>query len=154
MIRFKRDRSRGQSLVEFALVAPLFLAVVIAIAEGGYYVISASLVNHATHEGARLGVLASTGSDAAIRTRVQGVASPVLSIPDGDIRLQLAELQADGTWGSASNCDDSCYTSRESGDRLKVATDYTHTPLVGYVFPAITFPANAEAELLVEGDPA
>ena len=32
-----------------------------------------------------------------------------------------------------------------------VRTTYTHTPLVGYVFPGLSFPANADAELLVEG---
>jgi hypothetical protein len=32
-----------------------------------------------------------------------------------------------------------------------VRTTYTHTPLVGYVFSGISFPANADAELLVEG---
>ena len=50
-----------------------------------------------------------------------------------------------------ASCNDSCYQGREPGDRLGVRTAYTHTPLVGYVFPGLSFPANADAELLVEG---
>ena len=49
-------------------------------------------------------------------------------------------------------CDNTCYVTRKKDDRLVVLTDYTHVPLVGYVFPAITFPADARAELAVEGD--
>ncbi len=143
MRRRGRAGSRGQSLAEFALVAPLFLLVVIGIAEGGYYVAASATVNHATHEGARFGVLASTADKDAVVNRVQDAASAIV----GSSELTVG-VCVEGT------CTNSAYDSRDTGDRLKVSTQYTHTPLLGYVFSGLTFPANAEAELLVEGAPS
>jgi Flp pilus assembly protein TadG len=139
-----RDRRRGQSLVEFAIVVPLFMAVVIGIAEGGYYVIASTIVNHATHEGARMGVLASTSDEDAVRNRVRSEAAAVIALTSGAISVCV----------EGKGCGDSQYQSRGTGDRLKVTTSYAHSPLVSYVFPGLAFPANAEAELLVEGAPS
>jgi hypothetical protein len=135
-----KQRGRGQTLAEFALVIPVFLLVVLAVAEGGYYVAATTIVSHATHEGARLGVLESTSDLAAISSRVQSAAAPIVSVTGSDVSFAL-----NGTF-----CDDACYGGRQSGDRLKVVTQYTHRPLAGYVFDGIAFPANAEAELWVE----
>jgi Flp pilus assembly protein TadG len=148
-----RQRSRGQSLAEFALAIPLFFLVFLGVAEGGYYVVATTIVSHATQEGARLGVLESTASREAVRTRVQQQASPVVTLAASAINLHLDK--EDGTV-RCSPCNNNAleYPGREPGDRLLVRTNYTHTPLVGYVFPGLTFPANAEAELLVEGHPS
>lgn len=131
---------RGQSLAEFALVIPVFLLIVLAIAEGGYYVAATTIVSHATHEGARQGVVESTSDLAAVTSRVKDAAGPIVSVADGDVSFELN----DGV------CDDACYSGRVSGDRLAVTTQYAHRPLAGYVFDGLTFPANAEAELWVE----
>lgn len=142
--REPRRRGLGQAIAEFAMVAPLFFLVFLGVAEGGYFVVATTIVSHATHEGARLGVLDSTTSAAQVRARVQERAAPVLSattLPSSAIVLRL----------NGSTCNDPCYTGRKPGDRLAVRTQYTHRPLVGYVFEGITFPANATAELIVEG---
>ena len=133
--------------------AAIHLAVrLLGVAEGGYYVAATASVNSATHEGARLGVLDSTGSRAVVRARVQEAAEPVVSLAATDITLQLAKANGDGTWAAIADCDNTCYGARKKDDRLVVNTVYTHTPLVGYVFPGLTFEANASAELTVEGD--
>jgi Flp pilus assembly protein TadG len=138
---FRRGKkSRGQSLVEFTLALPIFLALLIAIAEGGYYVVATTAVSHATYEGARLGVLETTPDIAAIRTRVREQAAAVISLTDDSITLEL----------NGSACDDACYAGRVSGDQLGVITEYSHHPILSYVFNGITFQANARAELLVE----
>jgi hypothetical protein len=131
---------RGQSLLEFSLTIPIFLLVMLAIAEGGYYVVATTAVSHATHEGARLGVLESTADLAAVSGRVVDSASSVVALDLNDVSLQL----------NGSTCNPTCYTGRASGDRLGVLTSYTHTPLVGYVFSGITFQADASAERRVE----
>ena len=123
------------------MAAPLIFLVFLGVAEGGYYVVATTIVSHATHEGARYGVLDSTASRSDVRTRVQQRAAPVVSLTASAVTLGL----------NGSSCNDSCYAGREPGDRLHVHTAYTHTPLVGYVFPGVSFPANADAELLVEG---
>jgi hypothetical protein len=138
------QRSRGQSLAEFALAVPLFFLVFLGVAEGGYYVVASTIVSHATQEGARYGILDGTPTRSDVVTRVQQRAAPVVGLAASAVVLRL----------NGSTCNDACYLGRIPGDRLMVRTTYTHTPLVGYVFPGLTFPANASAELLVEGIPA
>lgn len=139
-------------LAEFTLAIPLFILVFLGIAEGGYYVAATTIVNSATHEGARIGVLESTADRATIRTRVVQSAAPIVTLANTAVNLKLAKINEDGTYGALSDCDDTCYGYRRMSDRLVVTTSYTHTPLVGYVFPGLTFPSNATAELTVEGD--
>jgi Flp pilus assembly protein TadG len=50
-----RRRRRGQSLVEFALVAPLFFLVLFGIIDIGRYVYVTTAFNQAAREGARFG---------------------------------------------------------------------------------------------------
>lgn len=136
----REKQGRGQSLVEFTLALPIFLALLVAIAEGGYYVVATTAVSHATFEGARLGVLESTPDRAAIRDRVRNSASAVVSLADDAIALKL----------NGVDCDDACYGARASGDSLGITTAYSHRPILSYIFSGVTFEANASAELLVE----
>jgi Flp pilus assembly protein TadG len=128
-------------MAEFALAVPLFFVLFLGLAEGGYFVVATTIVSHATHEGARYGVLDSTPALSDVRTRVQQRAAPVVSLTESAITLRL-----DG-----ASCNNACYAAREPGQHLAVRTAYTHRPLVGLVFPGLTFTANAEAEMLVEG---
>lgn len=150
----KQQRSRGQALVEFSLAIPLFVAMVVGIAEGGYYVAATTIVNSAAHEGARLGVLDTTASPADVRTRVKETAASMVGLADTDISLHLAQVQEDGSHAALAACDATCYGARAKDDRLVVDVAYAHVPLVGYIFEGLTFPANASAELTVEGDAA
>lgn len=54
--RSKRDRSTGQSLVEFALVLPIFLLVLFGIMDFGFLLYSRMTVINAAREGARVGI--------------------------------------------------------------------------------------------------
>ena len=152
MLGTSGEKSRGQSLVEFTIAIPLFMLIVLAVAEGGYYVAASTIVSSATHEGARLGVLEGTSARSTIRTRVKQTAGPIVALENSQIRLKIARVQEDGSYASLTNCDNSCYQARKQDEYLVVTTRYSHTPLVGYVFPGLTFPSNATAELTVEGD--
>lgn len=160
----RSHKSRGQSLVEFAIVIPLFLLIFVSIAEGGYYVVASTVVNHATHEGSRAGILSSTKMSNAcssvilsqmpdadqdgIRRKVKQSVAPVVRVSCASVDVVLKG--SDGTVKS-NDCDATCYSGRQADDRLLVRTNYTHVPLMGYVFPGLTFPAAAESELRVEG---
>ena len=139
-LRSRNARGRGQALVEFSLVLPIFMLVFLGIAEGGYYIVATTAVSHATQEGARYGILETTSDSPAVQTRVVDAAKPIVSLDTADVVLSK----------NGSACDPTCYNARVAGDRLGITTTYTHVPLVGYVFSGITFPANASAELLVE----
>jgi Flp pilus assembly protein TadG len=52
--RPKRRRTRGQSLVEFALILPVFLLMFFGIVDGARYVYLNSVLSQAAREGARL----------------------------------------------------------------------------------------------------
>lgn len=53
--RHRRDRDRGQSLVEFALVLPVFFLVLFGIVDVGRYVYVTNAFSQAAREGARYG---------------------------------------------------------------------------------------------------
>lgn len=66
LIRKKENGERGQSLVEFALIVPLFLLLVFAIVDFGMGFYSWITVTNAAREGARVGVV---GADSATITQ-------------------------------------------------------------------------------------
>ena len=50
-----RHGRRGQTLVEFALVFPIFILLLFAVIDGGRYIFLSSTLSNAAREGARLG---------------------------------------------------------------------------------------------------
>lgn len=50
-------RSRGQAMVEFALVAPMFFLLLFGIIEAGRFIFYYETLNHATREGARYAIV-------------------------------------------------------------------------------------------------
>ncbi len=56
-LRAGRRRSRGQALVEFALLAPVFFLVLFAIIEAGRFMFYYEILNNATREGARYAIV-------------------------------------------------------------------------------------------------
>ena len=54
----RRRRFRGQGLVEFALVLPIFAMLLFGIIDFGRYVYTANAINNGTREGARSGSVA------------------------------------------------------------------------------------------------
>jgi Flp pilus assembly protein TadG len=82
--RRRSDRGRGQSLVEFALVVPLFLLLVAGMIDFGLGLNASITVTNAAREGARLGVvtkLTTLESDftTAVTTRVQSMLTGLAS---------------------------------------------------------------------------
>ena len=59
-MRSKDQSQRGTAAVEFALLAPLFIALLFAIVEFGLIVYTKSMLAQATREAARFGVVFST----------------------------------------------------------------------------------------------
>jgi Flp pilus assembly protein TadG len=53
----QRDRTRGQALAEFALVAPIFFLMLFAIIDFGRYVYYVQILNNAAREGARYAIV-------------------------------------------------------------------------------------------------
>ena len=92
-------RQRGQSMVEFALVIPIFLIIVMATIDFGWAFRSYITTTNAVREGARYGVTGAT--EAQIVDRVVDRSSGLLT--DGDVEVDGAlggsgdELTVDAT---------------------------------------------------------
>lgn len=67
-------RAHGQSIVEFALILPLFLVLVFGVIEFGRAYIVYVTVTNAAREGARLGITGASAS--SIQSRAQTLAGP------------------------------------------------------------------------------
>jgi Flp pilus assembly protein TadG len=70
---FRRKKQAGASLVEFALLAPLFVVLLFGLVEFGLSIYDKGVITNASREGARYGVIYCTPrkTTAAIKTQVQ-----------------------------------------------------------------------------------
>lgn len=132
-----RRKSLGQSLVEFALIGPIFILLLTGLLEGARLIYSYNTVNHAAQEAARHGVLASTGSVGDVRARAIDAGDP-LSINAGNVDVEVNS-------GSKS------FGDREIGDRLAVTVGHDFTPIVAMVFgSSASIHVSGTSELMVE----
>jgi hypothetical protein len=81
-----RRKEKGQSIVEFALVLPLFLIVMFIIADFGVGFSRWLVVTNAAREGARYGTVGATAAD--IRDRTSATSSGLLDPADIDVGYQ------------------------------------------------------------------
>lgn len=135
---FNRDnkkRSRGQSLVEFALIAPIFFLIIFGILEGGRLVWTYHTLNNATREGLRYAMVRgdqSTLSDAPItQSTVRDI------VEDRGTGLQSANLTVrlltpDG--------------NMEPKSRVRVEADYAYQPIVGLIFGSGTITITSTSQ--------
>src|SRR5690242_12105624 len=70
---------RGQAMVEFALVAPIFFLLLFAIIEGGRFIFYYETLNNATREGARYAIV--HGSNAKCPAGPSGPMPPGIAAP-------------------------------------------------------------------------
>src|SRR3989337_3484642 len=133
----KRKGEKGQALVEFALLVPIFLLLLFAIVDFGMGFYSWITVTNAAREGARLGVVLAT--EQQIEDRVYQAAD----LPDESTQMTVTVTNAQGL----------------PGESVVVAVDYDYdliTPLAGLVQffsgnvigPTLTF--NSTAEMRIE----
>jgi Flp pilus assembly protein TadG len=80
----RRNRSGGQSLVELALLLPLFLLVVFGIVDGGRAIYAFSTINNAAREAARVAIVDQTLGHIQAEGQAQSVG---LGIPASDITV-------------------------------------------------------------------
>ncbi len=83
----KRRRSRGQALVEFALVLPIFLVLALGAIDFGWALKSYITATNSAREGARLGVVGATQDQ--IITKTVDSSSGMLS--SGDVTVTNAQ---------------------------------------------------------------
>lgn len=141
-----RRSSPGQSLVEFALILPLFVLLLVGLFDLGHAVYATSTVNNAAREGARLAVVDQMEVDicAAARSAAVGLdvsTSEPCNINDLSHRVTLAVDYRDP---SDPETPDSCAefgSPTMIGCLAVVSVTYSYspiTPLVGALVGPIT----------------
>lgn len=156
-------RRQGQSLVEFALVLPIFLLLLFAVIDGGRYVYVNSTISNAAREGARLGSVeaywrgrtdVSCGAaggpvcpadDATLRTHITDAANRQMA-PFGAVTNLYLSCVASGVTPPTGAWTGSTCTSQASGGFVSVRVTYTWralTPVIGNIMGAITTSASS-----------
>jgi Flp pilus assembly protein TadG len=127
----RRTRRRGSTLVEFALLVPVLLVILMGIMEFGWLITRTYAVGNATREGARYGALAKTSTET--KTKVINSAYPV-TVTDSQITLEYYNTST-SAW-TAWPADSGGKNAVPVDSQLRVKVTVPHTPLTRF-FPIL-----------------
>ena len=131
---------RGQALVEFTIVLPVFFLIVAGMFDLGLGIYTDLTLVNAAREGARLGVI-EPGDTAAIEARVRAMAD---ILDDAKLKVTISCERPSGSTFTA--CSDPMWMP---GDATKVVVDYKYTVF----FPALfgtEIPLSSESKMRIE----
>lgn len=157
-----RRRRRGQTLVEFALVLPVFLLIVFGLIDMGRYVYLTSSLSQAAREGARVAAVEASwmgstdpgcGGAAgpvcpanlnALRTDILGGANRMMA-PFGKIAAADLYTSCDAATAPSPVTTQTCSSPTVQGvASIRVVTVFRPiTPLISSLIPSITTQASA-----------
>lgn len=155
-IHRNRDRSRAQGMVEFALIMPLLLLLLIGIIEFGYFFFIYSSVNSAAREAVRYGAAAGDSASsvpyyqdcAGIRATAKRT-GPYAGIADADVDIGYddgPEVPID--WGGSYLA---CPADRTLGDRIIVRISVDYQPIIAQLgFPPLPIEVQAARTIVTE----
>jgi len=129
-------RQRGATAVEFALVLPIFVAVLFGAIDGGRLVVSQCMLNYAVIAGARLASVSSTSSFGTVQTAVVA-AAPLLNLTTSAVHYQIG-----------SGAADTGFATLAAGNTVRVYASYTYKPLVLSILKTKTL--NGSGQIVVQ----
>ena len=128
------DRRTGTVTVEFALIAPVLLLVLMGIIEFGLLFQDLMLLKNAAREGARLGAIG--GSTTAITSRVENATQDLVT-EDLTITQQFAvEESGELTWQSLGDLPGDV-NNAPTGALLKIEVTYPHSLMATGLLPQL-----------------
>ena len=138
-------RSRGQSLVEFALVLPIFLLLFFVVMDFGTAIFTYNSLTNAAREGARLAIVNQDTASVIARAKAQ-VSIAELNVPN--VTVDFYQQAPDGTPDTSATCSPAAV-----GCLAVVSFEATYrplTPIIGNILfkNGVTF--TAETVLTVE----
>ncbi len=136
----KRERGRGQALVEFAIILPVFFLVVAGMFDFGLGIYSDLTLVNAAREGARLGVI-DPGNTNAIEDRVREMAGN-LDASKLDVTVTCERPSGSGF----TNCTNPMWLP---GDATKVTVDYKYSVFFPVLF-GTEIPLSSELKMRIE----
>ena len=146
-----RSRRRGVALVEFALTAPVLLAIVLGIIDFGWLERNTLVIANSAREGARAASLGQ--STANIRTRIINAGKPPLAtdassnISNGSILMEHAPASGNpvtyGTWPADLS---SGKNGVPQGNYVRITVNYNHRSITGLFSRTMTIPVIMRRE--------
>ena len=142
-----RRRTRGQALVEFSLILPVFILVLSGILEFGVLLYSRITIINAAREGARAASIVSdpTTIPTVVTGRVKAVAtgltttSPTMTIAASCVAIAT----------SPGPCTYATTTSSQPGDAVSVTVNYQYSSFFPLLFGA-RIPLSATVQMVME----
>lgn len=144
-----RRNGRGQALVEFALILPIFLLVFVALFDLGRAVFTYNTLTNAAREGARLAIVNQDEPTIIERAKAQ-TAIAELDVPN--VTIDFYQVQLDGTPDTSTPCPQSPPVQGQSyvavGCLAVVSFEATYrpiTPIIGNILfgNGVTFTAKS-----------
>jgi Flp pilus assembly protein TadG len=145
--RTNPDRGRGQALVEFALIVPIFVLVLVGILDLGRAVYYSSTLNNAAREGARLGITDQMCKDIYDKARTHSVG--VSSNAAVTIRVLNPDASLKATCPATPAATD--HVSAALGDFIDVTVTFGYTaatPIIGNLVGTIQL--KGESKFVIE----
>jgi Flp pilus assembly protein TadG len=165
------SRSPGQALVEFALVAPIFLLLLFSIIDFGRAVYYIQALNNAAREGARYAIVHggnSVSPSGPMPPQIPVVPNPydpngnyvIQTVKDyavGVIQANPADFVVAVSWCSQATvpaCPDDAVApagngTNERGDTVVVGVTYTFRPFISGIVPLPTFTLTGGSTLVI-----
>jgi Flp pilus assembly protein TadG len=94
-------RGRGQALVEFALVIPLFLLLLVGLFDLGRAVFAYNTLTNAAREGARTAIVNQYKPSIITRAKQQ---TAIVELNDPSVTINFYQVKADGTPNTSAQC--------------------------------------------------
>jgi Flp pilus assembly protein TadG len=145
----RRSRSRGQSLVEFALILPLFLLILAGILDFGFLLNARMTLISGTREGARITVSMAANTSSIVSTATNTVRANVPGLTSTSPTLQVVVTCVDGTPTNGLACTTSGPSTIKPGDSIRVRTTYSYRSFFASLFGA-TIPLSQQVQVVLE----
>jgi hypothetical protein len=135
-----KPRERGQALVEFSIVLPVFFLLLAGMFDLGLGIYTDLTLVNAAREGARLGVI-DPGNTSAIESRVLGMAS---NLDASKVKVSVSCQRPSGsTFVACSN------PQWLPGDATSVKVDYKYSMFFPFLF-GTEIPLSSETKMRIE----
>jgi Flp pilus assembly protein TadG len=127
-------RSRGQGIVEFAMIAPIFLMLILGTIEFSWFIFHNHSLNSATREGARYAM-------------VHGARADVLATDES----VGAVVQERATFLSGAVVTNVTFDpDPEPGSRVTVSTTYDYVPIIGGIVGVGSVQLTSSSTVIVQ----
>ena len=146
-LRRRSNRGRGQALVEFALVIPVFLLVLCGILDFGFMLFSRMTVINAAREAARAAVIVSDTTTIPVlapQTAQSVAAGAGLGLTTSNTAVTCVAIKS-----LPSSCSFATTTSSKSGDAVSVTVTYPYKSFFPLLF-GTTFNLSSTVQMVLE----